>query len=196
VCGKEVTVSAYDADELRLVVAQRECVAFQDDVLEGRVISMCAAYGAKDSGDARKALDLLLEASDVAMEIGSDIVTEGHVEDAGEPVQTDQVIEVIQNYSQHGKLVLYALTLLHERGETPARTREVVDTDRDVAHSEGVSPVSERSVRDYIGELAQLGIASSAEHNRGKGGRKHKEHRLEQSVSAIQSGLLTLLDSD
>jgi len=100
-----------------------------------------------------------------------------------------------KNYSQHGKLVLYALTLLHERGETSVRTREVVDMYREVAHSEGVSPVSERSVRDYLGELAQLGIASSAEHNRGKGGGKYNEHRLEQSVSAVRNGLSTLLES-
>lgn len=70
---------------------------------------MCAAYGAKDSGDARKALDLLLEAGDVGRE----------------SLQTDQVVE--GNYTQHGQLVLYALTRLHERGETPVRTREVVE---------------------------------------------------------------------
>jgi cell division control protein 6 len=45
--------------------------------------------------------------------------------------------------------VLYALTLPNERGETPVRTREVVETYRIVAHSEGLSPVSERLVRDY-----------------------------------------------
>jgi len=194
-CEKEVSFSAYDANELRLVLDQREGVAFQDDVLEEGVIAMCAAYGSKDSGDARKALDLLLEAGDVARENGSEMVTEGHVEAARERVQTDQVVEGIQNYSQHGKLVLYALTRLHERGETPARTREVMEMYQKVAHSKGMSPVSERSVRDYLGELAQLGIASSAEHNRGKGGGKYKEHRLEQSVSAIRSGLSTLLES-
>ncbi|CDK39318.1 orc1/cdc6 family replication initiation protein [Halorubrum sp. AJ67] len=194
-CEKEVSFSAYDADELRLVLEQRERVAFQDGVLEDGVIAMCAAYGAKDSGDARKALDLLLEAGDVARESGSDVVTEAHVQEARERVQMDQVVEGIQNYSEHGKLVLYALTLLHERGETPARTREVVETYREVAHSEGVSPVSERSVRDYLGELAQLGITSSTEHNRGKGGGKYNEHRLAQSVSAVRSGLSTLLES-
>ncbi|WP_241964293.1 hypothetical protein [Halorubrum sp. 48-1-W] len=86
-------------------------------------------------------------------------------------------------------------TWRHERGETPARTRDVVDTYRTVAHSEGVSPVSERSVRDYLGELAQLGITGSTEHNRGKVGGKYNEHRLEQSVSAVRSGLSTLLES-
>ena len=195
-CEKEVSFSAYDADELRLVLEQRKRVAFQDGVLEDGIIAMCAAYGAKDAGDARKALDLLLEAGDVARENGTDNVTEAHVQEARERVQTDQVVEGIQNYSQHGKLVLYALTLLHEHGEAPVRTREVVDMYREVAHSEGVNPVSERSVRDYLEELAQLGISSSTEYNRGKGGGKFKEHRLEQSVSAVRSGLSTLLVSD
>lgn len=194
-CEKEVSFSAYDANELRLVLEQRKQVAFKDDVLTDGVIAMCAAYGAKDSGDARKALDLLLEAGDVARESGSKVVSEAHVQDARERVQTDQVVEGIRNYSQHGKLVLYSLTVLHERNETPARTRDIVDTYQEVAHSEGVNPVSDRSVRDYLGELAQLGITSSMEYNRGKDGGKYNEHRLEQSVSAVQSGLSTLLES-
>jgi len=122
-------------------------------------------------------------------------VSEAHVQDARERVQTDQVVEGIRNYSQHGKLVLHSLTVLHERNETPARTRDIVDTYQEVAHSEGVNPVSDRSVRDYLGELAQLGITSSMEYNRGKDGGKYNEHRLEQSVSAVQSGLSTLLES-
>ena len=88
-----------------------------------------------------------------------------------------------------------ALTRLHERGDTAVRTREVVETYRSVARSEGVSPVSERSVRDYLGELAQLGITGVTEHNRGKDGGKYNEHQLEQSVSAVRSGLSTLLES-
>nr|WP_233561697.1 hypothetical protein [Halorubrum sp. Atlit-28R] len=85
-CEKDVSFSAYDADELRLVLQQRERVAFQDGVPGDGVIAMCAAYGAKDSGDARKGLDLLLEAGDVARESGSDVVTESHFQEACERV--------------------------------------------------------------------------------------------------------------
>jgi cell division control protein 6 len=60
---------------------------------------------------------------------------------------------------------------------------------------EGMSPVSERSVRDYLGELNQLGITSSTEYNRGKGGGKYKEHDLEQSVESVKTGLSELLDT-
>ncbi|WP_254274663.1 orc1/cdc6 family replication initiation protein [Haloarcula marina] len=194
-CEKEVSFSAYDAGELQLVLEQREAVAFKDDVLDQGVIEMCAAYGAKDSGDARQALDLLLEAGDLARENNDENVSERHVRNARKRLQTDQVVEGIRNYSDHGQLVLYALTLLAEREQTPARTKDILEAYQHVATEEGMDPVSERSVRDYLGELDQLGIISSTEYNRGKGGGKYKEHELEQSISSVEAGLSELLDS-
>lgn len=194
-CEKEVSFSAYNAQELQLVLKQRESVAFRDDVLDEGVIEMCAAYGAKDSGDARQALDLLLEAGDLAREYEDDLVTESHVREARQRLQTDQVVEGIRNYSEHGQLVLYALTALSQQNETPARTRDIQEAYQEIAWDEGMDPVSERSVRDYLGELTQLGIISSTEYNRGKGGGKYKEFELEQSVSSIKTGLSELLDS-
>jgi len=195
-CEKEVSFSAYNANELRLVLKQREEVAFQDDVLDDGVIEMCAAYGAKDSGDARQALDLLLEAGDLAREYDDKLVTEQHVREARQRLQTDQVVEGIRNYSQHGQLVLYALTGLAQAGKTPARTRDIQGAYQELARKEGMDPVSERSVRDYLGELTQLGIVSSTEINRGKGGGKYKEFELEQSISSIKTGLSELLETN
>lgn len=194
-CEKEVSFSAYDAEELRLVLEQRESVAFKDDVLENGVIAMCAAYGAKDSGDARQALDLLLEAGDLARERNDASVTEAHVREARQRLQTDQVVEGIRNYSDHGQFVLYALTVLGKRDETPARTKDVLKTYKQIVTEEGLDPVSERSVRDYLRELEQLGIISSTEYNKGKGGGKFKEYELEQSISSIEDGLTEFLES-
>lgn len=192
-CEKEVSFSAYNASELRLVLTQREQVAFQDDTLADGVIEMCAAYGAKDSGDARQALDLLLEAGDIAREQNEETVTENHVEKARERLQTDQVVEGIKNYSEHGQYVLFAVTRLAERDDTPARTRDVRSAYEQIVREAGLNPVSERSVRDYLGELEQLGIISSTEINQGKGGGKFKKHELEQSVSSVRAGLSELL---
>jgi len=194
-CEKEVSFSAYNAQELQLVLKQREEVAFQDDVLEDGVIEMCAAYGAKDSGDARQALDLLLEAGDVVREYGDDRVTESHVREARQRLQTDQIVEGIRNYSDHGQLVLYALTSLAEEGDTPVRTKTVLETYEHIAGNHGVDPVSERSVRDYLSELDQLGIVSSTEYNHGKGGGKYKKHSLDQSIPSVRAGLSELLDT-
>lgn len=194
-CEKEVSFSAYNAQELQLVLNQRKAVAFQEGVIDDGVIEMCAAYGAKDSGDARQALDLLLEAGDLARERDDNVVTETHVSDARQRLQTDQVVEGIRNYSNHGQLVLYAVTTLAEQDDTPARTKDILAAYQRIATNEGMDPVSERSVRDYVSELEQLGIISSTEYNRGKGGGKYKEHDLEQSISSVKTGLSELLET-
>ena len=192
-CEKEVSFSAYDANELCEVLRQRVEVAFQDDVLDDGVIEICAAYGAKDSGDARQALDLLLESGDIARENNDNLVTESHVTRARERLQTDQVIEGISNYSRHGQLVLWALTILEEEEKTPVRTREIREPYEVLCSSEGSDPVSDRAVREYLAELETLGIISSTQINRGKGGGKYKEHELDQSISSVKTGLKELL---
>ncbi|QCS44563.1 orc1/cdc6 family replication initiation protein [Natrinema versiforme] len=192
-CEKEVSFSAYNAMELTKVLRQRESVAFHDDVLENGVIEMCAAYGAKDSGDARQALDLLLESGDIARERKADRVKEDYVQEARERLQTDQIIEGISNYSLHGQLVLWALTVLQEQGETPARTREIRGPYEMLCEQEGNNPVSDRAVREYLAELETLGIIKSTEINRGKGGGKYKKHELNQSTSSVRAGLEELM---
>lgn len=194
-CEKEVSFSAYDALELRQVLEQREVVAFNQGVLDDGVVQMCAAYGAKDSGDARQALDLLLESGDVAREEGSELVTEAHVREARRRLQTDQVVEGIRNYSEHGQLVLWALMRLEEQRETPVPTREIYDPYTKVCRQVGNEPVSDRAVREYLAELDTLGIIQSSEINHGKGGGKYKEHELNQSVESVKNGLSEFVDA-
>ncbi|KYH24163.1 ORC1-type DNA replication protein [Halalkalicoccus paucihalophilus] len=192
-CEKEVSFSAYDATELCEVLRQREAVAFQENVLKDGVIDLCAAFGAKDSGDARQALDLLLESGDIARETNAEHVTELHVRQARERLQTDQIIKGIDNYSQHGQLVLWALTILEEQGDSPARTREIRAPYETLCEREGSDPISDRAIREYLAELETLGITSSTQINRGKSGGKYKKHKLDQPVSSVKSGLKELL---
>lgn len=192
-CEKEVSFSAYDATELCEVLRQREAVAFQENVLKDGVIDLCAAFGAKDSGDARQALDLLLESGDIARETNADHVTELHVRQARDRLQTDQIIKGIDNYSQHGQLVLWALTILEEQGDSPARTREIRAPYETLCEREGSDPISDRAIREYLAELETLGIISSTQINRGKSGGKYKKHKLDQPVSSVKSGLKELL---
>jgi len=191
-CEKEVSFSAYNATELQQVLRQREEVAFKEGVVDDGVIELCAAFGAKDSGDARQALDLLLEAGDIARSGDAENVTERHVDRARTKLETDQVEQGISNLPEHGQYVLYALTLLHEDGDTPARTRDIHDVYGLVCEREGVEPISMRSVREHLAELVQLGIASSTVKNRGQDGGKFKEHTLDQSVASVQAGLTTV----
>lgn len=188
-CEKEVSFSTYDAKELVKVLEQRKSVAFKQGVVGEGVIQLCAAYGAKDSGDARQALDLLLESGDLAREKTCDKVTESHVKEARERLQSEQVVEGLRNFSWHGKLALWTLMMLEKDKEGPVRTRDVYELYRMQCKKEGDDPVSNRAVRDYLSDLETLGILSSNEVNRGLDGGAFKTYTLKQPESDVKAGL-------
>jgi cell division control protein 6 len=57
--------SDYDANEL-IEILNRRRDAFKDGALDSGVIKLVAAYGAKNEGDARRAIDLLRDAGEIA----------------------------------------------------------------------------------------------------------------------------------
>lgn len=193
-CEKEVSFSAYQPTQLHDVLRQRKDVAFHDDVLADDVIDRCADYGAKDAGDARTALDLLLEAGDIARSEQTAKVTRDHVNRGRERLQADVVVDGIQKNSEHAKLVLSAVLQLHDRGDTPARTSDVEEVYREIMTERGGTPVGERSLRDYLADLDQLGITDAVERNKGKGGGKYKVHSLNKPADVVHQGISRVVD--
>jgi len=73
---RELFFKPYDANQLREIMFNRED-AFQDGgVLSEDVIPLSAAFAAQEHGDARKAIDILRHAGEVAYEAGAEQVTE------------------------------------------------------------------------------------------------------------------------
>jgi cell division control protein 6 len=157
-CEKTVLFSPYDADELQKVLRQRVETAFYDDVVDESAITRCAAYGARNSGDARLALDVLQQSGDLARSENAETLVDEHVEKARSQIERDRVLDVVRNYTEHGKYVLLALLTLAEENETPASTLDVIDEYQSICQREATDPVSERSVRVYLSELKQLSI--------------------------------------
>lgn len=69
---------SYNKEQLAEILEDRR-VAFHEGVLEEPVIPMCAEYSAYDNGSARKAIDLLRCAGEIAEEQGENTVTQEHV---------------------------------------------------------------------------------------------------------------------
>lgn len=81
-CERELHFSPYDANDLQHILEKRADLAFEAGVLDGDVVPLCAAFAAQDKGSARQALDLLLEAGDLARRNNDSTVTEDHVREA------------------------------------------------------------------------------------------------------------------
>lgn len=188
-CEEELQFPAYDAQELREILSQRASVAFHDGVLGEGVIELCSAYGAKDAGDARQSLDLLMKAGDLARDQETDVITDDLVREAREELERGRIREGISGLTQHGHLVLYALLTLEQQDETPIRSRDIRPRYTSFAERVGVDPLVPRRMRDHLGELSMLGIISAVERNEGRRGGTYREYSLDMDTKMTLNAL-------
>ena len=193
-CEKELQFPAYDANELRDILRQRAEIAFYDGVVPQEVIAKCAAFGAKDAGDARQSLDLLMEAGDIAVEENATKLTEAHVDSARTALERSRIAEGVAGLTQHGHLVLYALMMLHEEGDTPARARTIQERYEVICDRAATDALVPRRMRDHLNELAMLGIASRVERNKGEVGGRYYEYALDTNPDLLIEALSETVD--
>ena len=162
--GEEhIVFPSYNASELRDILSERAIIAFQDGVLKEDVIPLCAAFAAKEHGDARKALQLLRTAGELAERVQNKYVTSKHVEKAQLHLENDHVMEYIQGMPLHAQLVLASIFLLSKFSPDHV----IISGDIYDVHSEirglipGVRELTKRRISDYINVLAQAGIISA-----------------------------------
>lgn len=104
---EDVHFDDYDANQLQSILRRRKD-AFYDDVLEDDVIPLAAAFAAQTHGDARKAIDLMRVAGELAEREGDRSVREEHVRKAQDKVEKNRVLEVVRGISTQKKLCMYA----------------------------------------------------------------------------------------
>ncbi len=194
-CERSISFSTYDANELRAVLDQRREVAFKDDVLTDDVIPLCAAFGAQESGDARKALDLLLKAGDLAREENAAQVSEEHVRRGRDLLEREQVARGIADLNDHERLVVYALATLEAEGETPARSREIYSRYKALSVTAQREALTARWLREHLDDLSMLGILSVSEINEGSAGGKYREYALQQDLAVVLDALEETLEA-
>lgn len=188
-CQKKIFFETYDADELRAVLQQRAEVAFKDGALKQGVIPLCAAYGRKQSGDAREALDLLRAAGDIARNDDRETVTEADVETGQSRVERENIIEGIRSLHEHSRYTLYALATLAAEEETPVRTRPIHERYEVICDLAAVDGLTLRRVRDFLRELEMLGAVHIDEQNQGQVGGQYIQVELAHPVDVMVTAL-------
>ncbi len=168
---EEIVFPPYDANQLRDILQHRAEVAFKDGALTEDVIPLCAAFAAQEHGDARRALDLLRTAGELAERDQTDDVQEEHVRQAQEKIELDRVIEVVRTLPQQSKLVLFAIILLEKQGVHNINTGEVFNIYKRLCEEIDADVLTQRRVTDLISELDMLGIVNAVVVSKGRYGR-------------------------
>jgi archaeal cell division control protein 6 len=174
--GEEAMVfPPYDAVQLQDIMRQRAAMAFKDAVLEESVIPMCAGLAAQEHGDARRALDLIRVAAELAERERSKRVGERHVRQAQAKIEVDRVTEVVRTLPTQSKLVLLSTILGEESnkdiGATGLTTGEVFEIYAELCRKIGLDILTQRRITDLISELDMLGIITARVISKGRYGR-------------------------
>lgn len=171
---EEIVFRPYDAAELQDILRDRAKSAFFDDVLYDEAISLCAALAAAEHGDARRALDLLRVAGELAEREGSAAILEGHIRRAEKRIEHDRIMEAIRNLPPHSKIVLCSVYLLGKKKIKSAITGDVYEIYRELCRQLRLTPLSQRRVSGLINELDVIGLLNSRVISMGRYGRSKK----------------------
>ncbi len=167
---EELVFPPYNAVQLKDILRERADKAFSPEALDSGVIEKCAALAAQEHGDARRALDLLRVAGELAERSGSAKVGLQYVDSAEEKIDTDKFAEIIKTQPKQSQLVLYTiLNLVNSSKEV--LTSDVLSAYQENCIKYGLKPLTQRRVSDLIAELDLFGIISTKNVSRGRYGR-------------------------
>jgi len=161
----------YNAEQLKDILQQRAERAIEDGILQDGVLPLCAALAAQEHGDARRALDLLRVAAEIAERNHESLVTEAHVTKAKNKIELDCVSEAMRTLPTQSKLVLMGILMNEELGNQRLTTGEVYETYKELCRQTGMAVLTQRRITDLISELDMLGLIHARVKSFGRGGR-------------------------
>jgi cell division control protein 6 len=188
---EEFVFQPYDANQLREIMKHRRD-AFYDDVLTDDVIPLTAAVAAQEHGDARKAIEILRHAGELAERENTAMVTEDHVRDAQEWAEIDRFEELLRGSTTQVKFILYSLALLSEENPNAEgfSTSLIYDRYEKTAKKIDANILGEHRVYELLKEQAFLGVVESTRTGGGRGQGSYLEHRLVQDTGIVFKSVL------
>ena len=165
---REFIFPPYDAVQLREIMTNR-ADAFKEDVLEEDVIPLSAAFAASEHGDARKALDILRNAGEIALDRDAESVTDQHVREARSLADINRFRDLLQGQPTQAKAAIFALAdLASQRKDSKIESSDIYTRYCELTGHLDMNQLSQRRVYDLLQEQAFLDILGQEFEGRGR----------------------------
>jgi len=173
---EEIVFRPYNADELQDILIERAKLAFRDGVLLDSAIKLCSGLAAAEHGDARRALDLLRVAAELAEREGASSVSDEHVRRAEKRIEHDRITEALTNLPTHSKIVIVSVYLLNKANVRHSVTGDIYNVYGELCEKSSITPLTQRRVSGLINELDVIGLLNTRVVSLGRYGRTKKIH--------------------
>jgi len=167
---EEIVFPPYNALQLKDILKNRSEEAFNQGAICEGVIEKCAAFAAREHGDARRALDLLRVAGEIAERQGDSQIKLEHIDMANNKIERDKILDVIETEPKQFQLVLLSILNLSKNSEK-IFTGEVYREYQEICRKVRCELLTQRRVSSIISEFDMLGIINAKNLSRGSYGK-------------------------
>ena len=188
---EEIVFTNYNVEQIKKILEERINESFIENAVEDPALNLCAALAGGEHGDARRAIDLLRVAGELAERQQSDKVTIEHVREASLKIEENKEEASLKSYPLHEKLVL--LAIMKANGSS---TGEIYSSYKNLCKVVGKDGLTQRRVTQMLSEIELSGIISGRLIHQGIHGRT-KKYKLTVSSEMIKKSFkdeLTLQD--
>ena len=134
----------------------------------------------REHGDARRAIDLLRVAGEIAEREQKNEVTEQQIKDASQKIEENKEVTALRTYPLHEKLVI--LAVMRSAGSS---TGEIYTSYKSLCTAVRQNHLTPRRITQILSEIEMSGIISSRIIHQGTHGRT-KKHRLTISADTVK----------
>jgi len=177
---EEIVFTSYSVEQIRKILENRIQKAFIKNAVEEPALNLCAAMAGREHGDARRAIDLMRVAGELAEREQSETVTENHIRGASQKIEENKEVTALQSYPLHEKLLIIAVMKT-----SGLSTGEIYTTYKNLCKVVGQKELSPRRVTQMLSEVELSGIISGRIIHQGIHGRT-KKFKLEISPLIIK----------
>ena len=166
---EEVVFTNYDVEQIKKILEERINESFIENSVEEPAINLIAALAGGEHGDARRAIDLLRVAGELAERHQSDKVTIDHVREATQKIEENKEEKSLKSFPLHEKLVL--LAIMKSNGSS---TGEIYSSYKNLCKIIGKDGLTQRRITQMLSEIELSGIISGRLIHQGIHGRTKK----------------------
>ncbi len=181
---EEITFPPYNALQIQDILKKRSELAFKPEAVMPGVIEKCAAYAAREHGDARRAIELLRIAGEVAERKKSKAVQITDLDEAEDKLEKERVLDIVKTLPKQSQTALFCILML-DRDKNKINTGEVYEKYKSLCTGLNLRPLTQRRISDILAELDMLGIVSASVISKGRYGRT-KEVSIGLPASMIE----------
>lgn len=188
---EEIVFTNYNVEQIKKILEERINESFIKDSVDDPALNLCAALAGGEHGDARRAIDLIRVAGEIAERQQSDKVTTDHVREASQKIEENKEETSLKSFPLHEKLVLIAI--MKANGSS---TGEIYSSYKNLCKIVGKDELTQRRITQMLSEIELSGIISGRLIHQGIHGRT-KKYKLTISSEMIKKSFkdeLTLQD--